>query len=530
MKNEQKTEKQEKIAYSSESILFEDLNPDMWTVTVAASDIEYEEQLQQLIDDFGSDIYNRDNSKSDFSFFIAQAKVEVKAGEVSEALLKLKRVLIESQKIVGITVETATSLYDVITFENFDSFVQEETYLGNELIRTDYDEIPAENIYVSEISEKDVGYVPVTVECVAEGEIYSNTVRIPVTFNYPVPDYDLDFFKTSYDVLECSDLIVNGDPFGREYSYVLVNYYPETAKESEEIVLVMEPEKISWYKEGKIIKEEKTVELKDSGKILNFEIAIDTDQVGTSVYYCAVDYNIIAKTTSEVLDFITPLTATLTSPEFTVEVHDGETLKELSALSVTPREEEFSVKAGSQLRSEDFKFEVTYKLTKGTSVVYKTEEIPSSLWELDSIPSNVIGKYPYRFWIENEDGDVKVRLAAEAILGTVAKDELDQVSPNTEYKGFSGLIRKAVDNLGEMFRDSGASIVDESMVGISGGTLAMSKEEINWSLAKYQDSIDRDMKAGTWDELEMSVLKKLAKDIKISYRNDRVDIVVYTEL
>lgn len=135
-----------------------------------------------------------------------------------------------------------------------------------------------------------------------------------------------------------------------------------------------------------------------------------------------------------------------------------------------------------------------------------------------------------RFWIENEDGDVKVRLAAEAILGTVAKDELDQVSPNVEYKGFSGLIRKAVDNLGEMFRDSGASIVDESMVGISGGTLAMSKEEIDWSLAKYQDSIDRDMKAGTWDELEMSVLKKLAKDIKISYRNDRVDIVVYTEL
>lgn len=136
-----------------------------------------------------------------------------------------------------------------------------------------------------------------------------------------------------------------------------------------------------------------------------------------------------------------------------------------------------------------------------------------------------------RFWIEGGEDGVLVRLAAEAILGTVAKDELDQVSKNTEYKGFSGLIKKTIDNIGEIFRDSGATMgnITESEMGV-GGVSIITQEEVDWSLAKYQDSLDRDMKAGTWDELEMSVLKKLSKDIKISYRNDRVDIIVYADL
>lgn len=134
-----------------------------------------------------------------------------------------------------------------------------------------------------------------------------------------------------------------------------------------------------------------------------------------------------------------------------------------------------------------------------------------------------------RFWIEKDGSDARVRLAAEAVLGTVAKDELDQVSKNAEYKGFSGLLRKAVDTLGELFRDSGVNIISESQMGL-GGVSMVTQEEVNWSLSKYNASIDRDMKAGSWDELEMSVLKKLSKDIKISYRNDRVDIVVYTEV
>lgn len=135
-----------------------------------------------------------------------------------------------------------------------------------------------------------------------------------------------------------------------------------------------------------------------------------------------------------------------------------------------------------------------------------------------------------RFWIEGGDDEVLVRLAAEAILGTVAKDELDQVSKNAEYKGFGGFIKKTIDNIGELFRDSGASMgtISESEFGVTGSIIT--QNEVNWSLSKYQDSLDRDMKAGSWDELEMSVLKKFSKDIKISYRNDRVDIIVYADL
>jgi len=151
--------------------------------------------------------------------------------------------------------------------------------------------------------------------------------------------------------------------------------------------------------------------------------------------------------------------------------------------------------------------------------------------ELLGMVGGVLDIHNGRFWIEDNDGEIEIRLAAEAILGTVAKDELDQLSKNTEYKGIGGFFKKTIDNVGEMFRDSGAtmSTISESGTG-NNGVSVITQDEVNWSLAKYQDSLDRDMKAGSWDELEMSVLKKLAKDIKISYRNDRVDIIVYTDL
>lgn len=136
-----------------------------------------------------------------------------------------------------------------------------------------------------------------------------------------------------------------------------------------------------------------------------------------------------------------------------------------------------------------------------------------------------------RFWIETEGDDYIINLAAKSIVGTRAKAILDSASKNKEYKGITGLVRKAVDNMEQMFRDSGATYsFDEQIDAALAGTEVLSDDALAWSLMKYSESVERDEKAEQWDELELSVLKKISKDIIISYRNTRVDIKVVADI
>ena len=136
-----------------------------------------------------------------------------------------------------------------------------------------------------------------------------------------------------------------------------------------------------------------------------------------------------------------------------------------------------------------------------------------------------------RFWIEKEGDEYVVNLAASSIVGSKAKAILDSASKNTEYKGVGGLMRKAIDSMEYMFNNSGAnydftSAVDCALAGIE----PVADAQLEWSLTKYSESVERDEKAEAWDELELSVLKNISKNIIVSYRNDRVNIKVVADI
>lgn len=136
-----------------------------------------------------------------------------------------------------------------------------------------------------------------------------------------------------------------------------------------------------------------------------------------------------------------------------------------------------------------------------------------------------------RFWIEKDGDDYTVNLAAKTIIGVRAKEILNSASKNTEYRGLTGLVRKAIDSMAQMYRDSGAGYnMTEQIDCALAGTEPVGDDELAWSLMKYTESIERDEKADSWDELELSVLRKTSKDIVISYRNDRVDIKIIADI
>lgn len=136
-----------------------------------------------------------------------------------------------------------------------------------------------------------------------------------------------------------------------------------------------------------------------------------------------------------------------------------------------------------------------------------------------------------RFWIETEGNQYSINLSAKSIIGIRAKAILESAGKNTEYKGITGLLKKAVDDMAGMFRDSGAGYdFSEQIDAALAGTEVTSDEALLWSLTKYTEAVERDDKADDWDELELSVLKKISKDIIVSYRNDRVDIKVIADI
>ena len=48
-----------------------------------------------------------------------------------------------------------------------------------------------------------------------------------------------------------------------------------------------------------------------------------------------------------------------------------------------------------------------------------------------------------------------------------------------------------------------------------------------WSLVRMHNQLAREKKAAKWDELEASVLLRLADDVRVGLRYDKVAITVY---
>ncbi len=126
------------------------------------------------------------------------------------------------------------------------------------------------------------------------------------------------------------------------------------------------------------------------------------------------------------------------------------------------------------------------------------------------------------FWIEREGMAFQLHLTAAAPVGQQARDILVAASTdeqNAAYAGVTGRIRRALDFL--TGAEGGVAVG-----GIQGGLLP-SAQDLQWSLEQYRQEARREEKAQAWDELERSVLGKLADDIRVGVRPDRVEITIF---
>ena len=151
--------------------------------------------------------------------------------------------------------------------------------------------------------------------------------------------------------------------------------------------------------------------------------------------------------------------------------------------------------------------------------------------ELLGLVRSAAGEVEARYWAEREDNAFQLHLLADISMNREMRKRLIGVSTagtNAAVKGFTGRLREmiAVLLLPKNEKPSMLSLGLMSM-GSPGGFRA-GEASYEWLMTNYKAGIKQDGEEyrEAWDELEKSVLSKLADEIRISIAGSRVEILV----
>ena len=151
-----------------------------------------------------------------------------------------------------------------------------------------------------------------------------------------------------------------------------------------------------------------------------------------------------------------------------------------------------------------------------------TEEV---LAMMRAIAGNVNGE----FWLEDRDGLYELHLLVRTLVDDKIRGQLLAASSsgkNEATRGFMGKIRSFFEP---------ASGVPMFSAGLAGGAPQM-YESYTWSMEDYRDQLrqqrelDQRNSQEAWDELERSVVAKVADDVKVSIRGRNVEMIITKKL
>ena len=159
--------------------------------------------------------------------------------------------------------------------------------------------------------------------------------------------------------------------------------------------------------------------------------------------------------------------------------------------------------------------------------------------EMLGMLGGIVGDYGAYFWIEGEKKNVALHLDAYVKMDIDKKEELLAVASsgrNMAAKGLMGRIRDMVENCllnyddtSQYALDSGMSLMPNDDYGMMNA--GMEWADVRWSLDQYRVYVeahhsDDAAAEEAWDELEKSIVAKLADDVQVGIRSDKVELVI----
>ena len=156
--------------------------------------------------------------------------------------------------------------------------------------------------------------------------------------------------------------------------------------------------------------------------------------------------------------------------------------------------------------------------------------------ETMALMRSITGETDGEFWIESRDELYELHLRVATIMNSVKRDELIAMSSRRKNEAARGLMGKLRD-----FFERGA---DEDIAEMSSPLMlqemydggSTSSLDWEWTMSRYENALqnrvdqnDKNAKEA-WDELEKSVVARVADDVKVSIRGRKVELTIQKKL
>lgn len=155
--------------------------------------------------------------------------------------------------------------------------------------------------------------------------------------------------------------------------------------------------------------------------------------------------------------------------------------------------------------------------------------------EMMGMMRSITGETEGKFWIEDEESVYQLHLQVVTRMDSGKREQLLSAASTGKNESARGLMGRLRD-----FFDRGA---DEDIAAFSGilqpgvsDYSFASARDWEWSMMRYQDALSFRIKENdaaakeAWDELEKSVVAKVADDVKVSIRGRTVEMTIIKKL
>ena len=157
----------------------------------------------------------------------------------------------------------------------------------------------------------------------------------------------------------------------------------------------------------------------------------------------------------------------------------------------------------------------------------------------------ILDRYDGQVWFEKNDDDVRVFFSVKASMSPEKRDTLIQLSRNGKNAASRGIMGKIGTIIANSLSDYSSAMdvsaefghapVSYWRMGVDTPTDSSEMYLYDWSLSRYRDSVGELRQSGgdaeeAWDELEKSIVGRLADDVRVGVRGGKISIMILRKL
>ena len=156
--------------------------------------------------------------------------------------------------------------------------------------------------------------------------------------------------------------------------------------------------------------------------------------------------------------------------------------------------------------------------------------------EMMGMMRSITGETEGKFWIEDERDEYRLHLLVETSMDSEKRDQLLAASSTGKNESARGLMGRLRDFFERGEDDDYRSFPSPLLYSGMYEHSSMPTLDWEWSMMRYEDFLSSRVKNNdaaareAWDELEKSVVAKVADDVKVSIRGRSVEMILVKKM